>query len=177
MKLNTATITKALMTLVFMSTVSFSYAIPHIIVENNKQGALPPAQLGISPPRIEHTINVKKNGRLNSSITIFNYNSKPKEIVLELFDVNSKLKPIHSNNKTLVPWTILNPKKFTIPGNGQQTIRFSVRPPANFPKKTHFAILQVKEFIKEPVKYDSDGKGVTVNIGASYGVPIIVNVK
>lgn len=177
MKLNFVKIARALIFFSFLFTTSLSYAIPHIVVENNKQGALPPAQLGISPPRIEHTINVKKNEHLNSSITIYNYNSKPKEIVLELFDVNSKLKPIRSNNKTLVPWTILNPKKFTIPGNGQQTVRFSMRPPANFPKKTHFVILQIKEFIKDPVKYDTDGKGVTVNIGASYGIPIIVHVK
>lgn len=145
-----------------------------LVVKNPKQD-FPPPQLGISPPSIDGEISAGQS--FNESLTFYNYSPKPKTITIQLIDVNQKQRPISPSKKTLVPWTILNPKTFTIVGNGEQTVRFSIRPPKGFAKKTHYAIIDIRQHVPEQLKMDSDGKGVTVTLGARYALPISVKIK
>ncbi|MDP8162278.1 hypothetical protein QJU89_02900 [Pasteurella skyensis] len=118
---------------VAFATASFVHST-QIVVKKN--GELPPPQLGITPPRIENTVMVSKGKRLDKSFVIYNYNpTKAKSIKLSLVDVNKAKRAIKPSKKTLVPWTIINPKNFVIPPNGQQTVRLSIRPPSNFLKR------------------------------------------
>lgn len=137
----------------------------------------PPPQLGVAPPRVDKTVAVSQGKRFDQSIVLYNYNNKPKTIELSLFDTNKQHKLIKPQKNTLSPWAIINPTHFTIPVNGEQTIRISIRPPLSFPKKTHYAILRINHKIKNPVKMDEAGKSVTVSLGSSYGLPIIVKTK
>lgn len=145
------------------------------LVVKSKDGAMPPPQLGIAPPNISGTVVSGKS--LNQSLTFYNYSPKPKTITIQLIDVNKKQRPISPGKKTLVPWTILNPKTFTIPGNGEQTVRLSIRPPQGFAKKTHYAIVDIRQHVPNQIKMDNDGKGVTVTLGARYALPIVVKVE
>lgn len=146
-----------------------------LVVESKSK--MPPPQLGIAPPRIEETVKSKSSGVINQSVIFYNYSPKPKTINLSLVDTNKQHRPIKPNKKTLLPWTILNPTTFTIPGNGQQTIRLSIRPPKGFPRKTHYAVLHIEQHVSEPLKMDADGKGATVTLGASYAMPLVIHVK
>lgn len=139
--------------------------------------SLPPPQLGIAPPRVEKTVAISQGKRFDQSIVLYNYNNKPKTIELSLFDTNKQHKLIKPQKNTLSPWAIINPTHFTIPANGEQTIRISIRPPLGFPQKTHYAMLKINHKIENPVKMDKAGKSVTVSLGSSYGLPIIVKTK
>ncbi|MDG6882500.1 Uncharacterised protein [Phocoenobacter uteri] len=147
-----------------------------IVVKNNT--GTPPAQLGIAPSRIEGEVKVSKGERLDESFVIYNYNpSREKHIKLSLVDVDKKHRAIKPSKKTLFPWAMINPKNFVIPAGGQQTVRLSIRPPSNFPKKRHYALLKIDNFVKNPLKVDQKQKSITVTLGASYGFPIIVTTK
>ncbi|MBS9777925.1 MAG: hypothetical protein KGV50_04090 [Gammaproteobacteria bacterium] len=141
------------------------------------QNELPPPQLGISPPRFEHTIVASDGKRIDESLVLYNYNDKPKKIRLTLFDVNKNKRPIKPSKNTLSPWTIINPKEFTIPANSEQTIRLSIRPPVSFVKKTHYAMLKIDNYVDNAFKVDDKNQSVIVTLGASYGLPIVVRVQ
>ena len=49
-----------------------------ILVKNDQQ-QLPPPQLGIMPPVINDKLN-RSTGKLDKSLTLYNYSSKPKKI-------------------------------------------------------------------------------------------------
>ncbi|MDP8171239.1 hypothetical protein QJU96_08065 [Pasteurella skyensis] len=166
---------KCILLAVAFTTASFVHST-QIVVKKN--GELPPAQLGITPSRIESDVAVSKGERLDKSFVIYNYNStREKQVRLSLVDVNKKHNVIKPSKKTLLPWTIINPKQFTIPASGQQTVRLSIRPPSNFPKKTHYAMLKIDNHIESPLNIDQKTKSITVTLGASYGLPIIVTTK
>jgi len=119
----------------------------------------PPAQLGISPPRIDLELDRPVK---NQSITIYNYSDKAKTIDLELINVSSIPggKTIAPGPQTLSRWTLFNPKRFTVePGK-------------------RYGILSIRQ--------DMEGQGnttqakdgeLTVSIGSSYGLPVIVDVR
>lgn len=158
-------------------TLLTSLAAAETLVVKNPKQDFPPPQLGISPPRIESEVLVSQGKRLDQSITFYNYSPKAKTLRITLHDTNAGHRMIKSNEKTLAPWTILNPTEFTIPGKGEQTIRLSIRPPQGFPSGTHHAMLKIVQHVPDSVKMDADGKGVTISLGSSYGLPLIVHVK
>lgn len=141
----------------------------------NPNGKLAPPQLGVSPPQIDQSLRLGGGNALNQSVVFYNYNPKPKQITVQLIDTNRSRRAIKPNKKTLSPWTLLNPTSFTIPGNGQQTIRLSVRPPVGFPKKTHYAVLQIQQQVKESIKKDEEG--IVLKFGSSYALPVTIRVK
>lgn len=147
-----------------------------IVVRNNKQAGLPPPQLGISPSIINGDLDTKL-GKFDTSLTIYNYNTTPKTIRLNLIDLDDKLKPVTSTDVTLKNWTLINPTLFTIPGNGYQTVRISVRPPQGFAKTTYHSVLLIEQQIDNPVQYDDNRKTVKLEIGSRYGLPMTVNIK
>lgn len=159
-----------------LTAVLLQTAIAQKVVVKNPKQDFPPPQLGIAPPRVEQPLTLGKKV-LDQSITLYNYNPKPKSIRLSFLDTNKQHRVIKPNDKTLSAWTIINPTEFTIEGNGQQTIRLSIRPPVGFPKKTHYAMLKIDQQVKDSLKFDEDGKGVTLGLGSSYGLPFIIKVN
>ena len=151
-----------------------------MVVNDNRQKELPPAQLGISPSRIDETVSLTQNknlSKLNQSLTLYNYGSKPKVIKLNVIDVDESGKPIAPNESTLKPWTLINPTEFTIAPSGYQTVRMSIRLPVGFEQGVHSAMLIIEQQIDKSLTYDSDGKGVTLELGSRYGLPIHLDVQ
>lgn len=151
-----------------------------MVVSDNRQKELPPAQLGITPSRISETISLTQNknlAKLNQSLTLYNYGNKPKAISLSLIDIDEAGKPIPPGEGTLKPWTLINPTTFTIPVGGYQTVRMSMRLPLGFEQGPHSAMLTIEQQIDKSITYDTDGKGVTVELGSRYGLPIHLNVQ
>lgn len=152
----------------------------NMVVNQDKQKDLPPAQLGITPARIDETISLKQNkniSRLNQSLTLYNYGNKPKKIRLNLVDMDASGKPVEPNETTLKPWTLINPTEFTIAPGGYQTVRMAIRLPIQFPAGKHGAMLSIEQQVDKSLTYDADGKGVTLEIGSRYGLPVFINVE
>lgn len=151
-----------------------------MVVRNDSQKSLPPAQLGIQPARIDETVSLGKAQKLaniNQSLTLYNYGSKPKKILLKLVDMNASGQAIEPNENTLKPWTLINPTEFTIAPDGYQTVRLSIRLPMDFAKGKRQAMLSIEQQIENPVSYSADGKGVTLELGSRYGLPVFIDVK
>ena len=151
-----------------------------MVVNQDKQKDLPPPQLGITPSNITETVSLtgnKNTARLNQSLTLYNYGTKPKKIRLNLVDMDLNGKPIEPSETTLKPWTLINPTEFTITPGGYQTVRMAIRLPLNFPAGKHVAMLSIEQQIDKSLTYDADGKGVTVEIGSRYGLPVVINIQ
>ncbi|WP_228730634.1 hypothetical protein [Psychrobacter sp. TAE2020] len=151
-----------------------------MVVRNDRQTSLPPAQLGIQPGSIDETVSLTKGknlAKLNQSLTLYNYGSKPKKIALSLVDMDAAGKPIDPSENTLKPWVLINPTAFTIPAGGYQTVRMSIRLPMDFAKGKYHAMLSIKQQIDNPVTYTADGKGVTLELGSQYGLPVSIEVQ
>ena len=152
----------------------------NMVVNQDKQKDLPPAQLGITPARIDETVSLKTNkntSRLNQSLTLYNYGAKPKKIRLNLVDMDDSGKPVEPSETTLKPWTLINPTEFTIAPGGYQTVRMAIRLPLQFPAGKHGAMLSIEQQVDKSLTYDADGKGVTLEIGSRYGLPVFINVE
>ena len=54
-----------------------------MLVNNEAQKQLPPPQLGITPPTL-HDDLVLATGKLDKSLTLYNYSTKPKKIKLSM---------------------------------------------------------------------------------------------
>lgn len=151
-----------------------------MVVRDDRQKELPPAQLGISPSQIKETVSLTQNknvAKLNQSLTLYNYGTKPKIIKLDLVDRDEAGKPIAPSETTLKPWTLINPTQFTIAPGGYQTVRMSIRLPVSFEKGTHSAMLTIEQQVDQALTYTADGKGVTLELGSRYGLPIQLEIQ
>lgn len=151
-----------------------------MVVNQDRQKDLPPAQLGITPSFIQESVSLKQNkntSRLNQSLTLYNYGNKPKKIRLNLVDMDAIGKPVEPSESTLKPWTLINPTEFTIAPGGYQTVRMAMRLPLEFPAGKHAAMLSIEQQVDKSLTYDADGKGVTLEIGSRYGLPVVINVE
>ncbi|STZ07975.1 Uncharacterised protein [Moraxella caprae] len=149
-----------------------------VVSQKNATGQtlqMPPAQLGISPPRLDLTAKTL-NKRVDTSVTFYNYGDTPKRIQVELADVDSDFVPIASGQDTLKAWTLIAPQDFEIKAGGYQTIRLSFRLPDDFAQKSHYAFLNIKQHIDNPIVSQSDSLAV-VKIGSQYQLPIRLAVK
>ncbi len=151
-----------------------------MVVNQDQQKDLPPPQLGITPANITETVSLignKNTARLNQSLTLYNYGNKPKKIRLNLVDMDLSGKPIKPSETTLKHWTLINPTEFTIAADGYQTVRMAFRLPLNFPIGKHNAMLLIEQKIDKSLTYDTDGKGVTIEIGSRYGLPVVIDIQ
>ncbi len=151
-----------------------------MVVSDDRQKELPPAQLGITPSRINETVSLTQNknlSKLNQSLTLYNYGTKPKAIKLILIDMDEAGKPIEPSESTLKPWTLINPTQFTIAPGGYQTVRMSIRLPMGFVEGKRLAMLSIEQQVDNTITYDTDGRGVTLEIGSRYGLPVRINVQ
>ena len=86
-------------------------------------------------------------------------------------------KPIEPSEATLKSWTLINPTQFTIAPGGYQTVRMSIRLPMDFTAGKRLAMLSIEQQIDKPLTYDADGKGVTLELGSRYGLPVRIDVQ
>lgn len=151
-----------------------------MVVSDDRQKELPPAQLGIQPSAINETVSLtqRKNlAKLNQSLTLYNYGTKPKSIKLSLIDMDETGKPIEPSEATLKSWTLINPTQFTIAPGGYQTVRMSIRLPMGFTEGKRHAMLSIEQQVDNAISYDTDGRGVTLEIGSRYGLPVRIDVQ
>lgn len=151
-----------------------------MVVRDDGQKELPPAQLGIQPSTINETVSLtqRKNlAKLNQSLTLYNYGTKPKSIKLSLIDIDEAGNPIEPSETTLKPWTLINPTQFTIAPGGYQTVRMSIRLPMDFAEGKRLAMLSIEQQIDKSLTYDADGKGLTLELGSRYALPVRIDIQ
>lgn len=105
-----------------------------------------PAEIGVSPPRLEVEINGKTR---TQSINIINLSNKPVELKASLgtwtLGENNQVQEIPSHEQSLDQWIVFTPPRFTIPPGRSQTIRFAVRPKVKPTPGEHRAVLYLEE--------------------------------
>jgi len=157
-----------------VSALALTFVSASVIAKDSPP---PPAQLGISPPRIEMDLEGRVN---NESITIYNYSEKSKTIDLELINLSAipNGKTISPGPQTLSRWTLFNPKRFTIAPGESQTVRMSIRPRTKLEPGKRYGLLSIRQDMSDIAKLaQSDDGDLSVSIGSSYGLPVIVNIR
>lgn len=89
------------------------------------------AQVGLSPPKLDITID--ESGKPSThSIRIVNFGKKAVEVQVSVYnwemDEDSQVRIIPPTDQSLDQWMVINPLRFTLPSEGSQAVRFSVRP-------------------------------------------------
>ena len=122
--------------------------------------ALPPAQVAVSPPRVEVDLDA---GRSTEAIHIINLSDNETRISVSVvhldLDEHNKVRDLAPTEQSLDQWIVINPLKFTIPAGEQQTIRFAVRPRVEPEAGEHRAMIY---FEQEPGSADSDEGAVSI---------------
>ena len=121
-------------------------------------------QLAISPPRIEM---FPDEGKAYSSITIINLGNQATKVQVTAenwdFDSQNNYRALKPTPQSLDQWLIINPVNLEVPGNGQQTIRFAIRPRAKPEPGEHRAMIFFQQ-----LSASHDG----VNVLFKVGVPV-----
>lgn len=123
-------------------------------------GALPAAQVAVSPPRVEVDLDA---GRSTEAVHIINLSDKETRISVSVahwdLDENNKVRDIPPTEQSLDQWIVINPLEFTIPPGEQQTIRFAVRPRVEPDPGEHRAMIY---FEQKRGSSDSDEGAVSI---------------
>jgi P pilus assembly chaperone PapD len=89
----------------------------------------PPAQVAVSPSRIELQIGTKPT---TESLTLFNYSDQPVQIGVSVahwdLDEQNNVRIIEPHEQSLDQWLVVNPLRFSLAAKSSQTVRFSIRP-------------------------------------------------
>ena len=92
-------------------------------------GAVPPAQIAVSPSRFEIEIGPSPT---TEALRVFNFSDRPVDVQASVahweLDRNSRVVIVEPTEQSLDQWIVMNPLRFTIPAGGSQTMRFSIRP-------------------------------------------------
>ena len=85
--------------------------------------AFPPASIGVSPSRVELTV---QNKRTTGSATVMNFTDKPIHVAASLagfdLDESNDFRELPPTAGSLSRAMMLNPADFTIPPHGSQTV-------------------------------------------------------
>ncbi len=89
------------------------------------------AQVGLSPPKLDITID--DSGKPSThTIRIVNFGDQAVEVQVVVYnwdmDENNQVRILPPDEQSLDQWMVLNPLRFTVPAEGSQAVRFSVRP-------------------------------------------------
>ena len=127
--------------------------------------ALPPASIGVSPARVELTV---QNKRTTGSATVMNFTDKPIHVAASLagfdLDENNDFRELPPTAGSLPRAMMLNPADFTIPPHGSQTVRFAIMPERLEGSGEHRAMLFFSELV--------DSNQAAVQINFRLGIPI-----
>ncbi len=89
------------------------------------------AQVGLSPPKLDITLD--ESGKPSThSIRIVNFGDQPVEVQVVVYnwdmDDDNQVRILPPDEQSLDQWMVLNPLRFTLPAEGSQAVRFSIRP-------------------------------------------------
>ncbi len=89
------------------------------------------AQVGLSPPKLD--ITVDPSGKPSThSIRIVNFSDQAAEVQVVVhnwdMDEDNQVRILPPDEQSLDQWMVINPLRFTLPADGSQAVRFSVRP-------------------------------------------------
>ncbi len=126
------------------------------------------AQIGVSPPRFEVTLD---GPPATESAQVINYGPRPIQVKVAVYnwdlDERSSVRLLPPAEQSLDQWLALNPLNFTIPAGKYQTVRFSIRPRVTPTAGEHRAIVYFEE-IPDPA--DTSQASVVGRMGiAIYG--------
>lgn len=114
------------------------------------EGALgadpPPAQIAVSPPRIEMELGTRP---VREHLRLANLGDKPVEVSVSTvnwdLDENNRVRVLPPNEQSLDQWMITNPTRFTIPAGESQVVRFAIRPRVRPEPGEHRAMIYFTE--------------------------------
>lgn len=136
-----------------------------IAVLSHAEAALPPASIGVSPTRVELTV---ENKTTTGSATVMNFTDNPVRISTSLayfdLDENNNFRELPPAPGSLPRAMMLNPAEFTVPPHGSQTVRFAIMPERLEGSGEHRAMLFFSELV--------DSNQASVKINFRLGVPI-----
>jgi P pilus assembly chaperone PapD len=131
----------------------------------------PPAQVAISPPRVEVDLDA---GRSTEAVHVINLSDQETRISVSVvhwdLDENNKVRDLPPTEQSLDQWIVINPLEFTIPPQDQQTIRFAVRPRVEPEPGEHRAMIYFEQGTA-PADADAGAVSVRYRLGvAVYGL-------
>lgn len=143
--------------------VSFGWSLPAV--------AEPPAQVAVSPPRLE--IDLDGNSR-TESLHVLNLSDVPTRVKVSVahwdLDERNQVRVIPPTDQSLDQWLIVNPLEVTIAPHEQQTLRLAVRPRVAPAPGEHRAMIYIEQQPGSPVDVEKSGIAVRYRMGvAIYG--------
>lgn len=129
-----------------LSLAALLLLIPAIAL--GEPGKAPPPSIGVSPSRIEVTV---ENGSATGTATVINMSDRVIHVNTEVvnfdLDEQNNFRELPPDPGSLPMALIVNPVEFTIPPNGSQTVRFAVRPERLSGPGEHRAMLFFSEVV------------------------------
>lgn len=132
--------------------------------------AEPPAQVAVSPPRLELALDGKSS---TESLHVMNLSDKPVKVKLSIanwdLDDHNQVRVIPPTEQSLDQWLIVNPLEATVGAKDQQTIRLAVRPQIAPAPGEHRAMIYI-----EQQRGEQDGALDKSSISVRYRVGVAV---
>ncbi len=129
----------------------------------------PPPSIGVSPSRLELSID----GQVGTgTATVLNLSDRDilvkTEVVSFDLDERNEFRELPTEPRSLPTALMLNPKEFTVPANGSQTVRFAIMPQRLDGPGEYRAMLFFSELVDTSVS--------SVKVKFRLGMPIYANV-
>lgn len=134
--------------------------------------AITPAQavvdLLVTPPLLEFDVGERNK---TQSLKVVNFGDQPVKVKVSVYnwtlDANNDIQIEAPTEQSLDQWLFINPLEFTIPAQGEQTVRFGVRPKVKPEVGEHRAMIY---FNSEPTEQQPGTLTIKGKLGvAAYG--------
>jgi hypothetical protein len=114
------------------------------------RAASPPAQIAVSPSKFELKLGPRST---TQSLTLMNLGEESVDIDVSVanwgLDEASQVQLLEPTEQSLDQWMVINPLRFTVPGGGSQTVRFSIRPRVEPEPGEHRAMIYFNQVLPE----------------------------
>jgi hypothetical protein len=114
------------------------------------RAATPPAQIAVSPSKFELKIGARST---TQSVTLMNLGDQPVDIDVAVanwdLDEANQVQLLEPDEQSLDQWMVINPLRFTVPGGGSQTVRFSIRPRVEPEPGEHRAMIYFNQVLPD----------------------------
>jgi P pilus assembly chaperone PapD len=138
--------------------------------------AEPPAQVAVSPPRVEMTLDGASG---TESLHVMNLSDKSVRVKLSVahwdLDDENQVRVIPPTEQSLDQWLIVNPLEATIGAKDQQTIRLAVRPRVAPSPGEHRAIIYIEQQPDTPDTRDGAPDQGSVSVRYRVGIAVYGN--
>ena len=114
------------------------------------RAATPPAQIAVSPSKLEVTVGPRST---TESVTLMNLGNEPVDVDVSVanwdLDEASEIRILEPTEQSLDQWMVINPLRFTVAGGKSQTVRFSIRPRVEPRPGEHRAMIYFNQVLPE----------------------------